>query len=303
MSPNDTVFSIPEDFHLSKDDLRFKIMKHTKTTVDLRDVLSRRARPSTTKPVAPQSLHEPPRHGRHITPEIRDERRRIPEPRDPRNPRNIHEPRDPRHIHELRDPRQMPEPRNERQHMLEQRDDRRRMPESRDDRRRMAEPLEVRQHIPKLNDTRQRIPEPTNGSMTRHFTSMRTSEGPSQMDYLRNSYSPWTLDHIRRKSPDLNTSSGLSPPPRITEETQRRPVIRAYEAPPKSVTYGSRDVSEIPRPMTTTSFMTKPSLSVGPTKSVGTLVTAPLPSGGSMQRSQYPVKLPAFFNAKCNVIF
>lgn len=284
-----------DDFHLSKDDLRFKIMKRTQSnghqsTVDLRDMLSRRARPSTSNLVT----HEP-RPGRHRapenSPEIRDDRRCIPEPRD-----NL------RHMPETRNERQrMPDPRNERLHMIEPRDERQRVPQPRDDRQRMAEPrdgrqcmpepLEVRQRVPKPNDDRQRITEPTNGSMTRHFTSIRTSETPSQMDVIRNSYSPWTLDHIRRKSPDraLHTSRGLSPP-RRTEEPLKRPVIRAYEDP-RSVTYGSRDVSEVSRPVTTTtSFLTKPSISAGPMKPVGPLVAPPLPPSTNMQRSQYPVE-------------
>ncbi|KAI3733566.1 hypothetical protein L6452_13010 [Arctium lappa] len=287
-----------DDFHLSKDDLRFKIMKRTQSngqqnTVDLRNMLSRRTRPSTTNPVTPHSMHEP-RHGRQRVPEIssetRDDRRRMPEPRNERQ--FMPEPRDERrHMLEPRDERQrMPQPRDDRRRMPESRDDRQRMAEARDARQCMPEPLEVRQPIPKLNDGRQRIPELRNSSMTGQFTSMRTSEAPSQMDMLRNSYSPWTLEHIRRKSPDrvLNNSRGLSPP-RRAEEPQRRAMIRAYEDP-RTVTYASRDVSEISRPMTTTSFLSKPSLSAGPTKPVGTLVAPPLPPGGILQRSQYPVE-------------
>ncbi|KAJ9554369.1 hypothetical protein OSB04_018414, partial [Centaurea solstitialis] len=293
-----------DDLHLSKDDLRFKIMKRTQSngqqnTVDLRDMLSRRTRPSTTNPVTPHSMHEPTRHGRQrapeVSPEPRDDRRRIPEPRNERQ-QFVPEPREER--------RHMLDRRDERQHVPQQpRDDRRRMPESRDDRQRMAEPrdgrqcmpepLEVRQRIPKLNDARQRVPEPTNGSMAGQFTSMRTSEAPSQMELLRNSYSPWTLDHIRRKSPPdrvLNSSRGLSPPPRRAEEPPRRAaMMRAYDDP-RTVTYASRDVGEISRPMSTTSFLSKPSLPAGPVKPVGPLVAPPLPPGGILQRSQYPVE-------------
>ncbi|KVI05614.1 Sterile alpha motif domain-containing protein [Cynara cardunculus var. scolymus] len=291
-------FLCPEDFHLSKDDLRFKIMKRTQSngqqnTVDLRDMLSRRTRPSTTNPVTSHSMHEP-RHGRQRAPEIshetRDDRRRMTEPRNERQ--FVLEPRDERrHMLEPRDERQrMPQPRDDRRRVPESRDDRQRMAEPRDSRQCMPEPLEVRQRIPKLNDVRQRIPEPTNTSMTGQFTSMRTSEVPSQMNLLRNSYSPWTLDHIRRKSPDrvLNNSRGSSPP-RRAEEPQRRAMMRAYDDP-RTLTYANRDVSEISRPMTTTSFLSKPSLSAGPTKPVGPLVAPPLPPGGILQRSQYPVE-------------
>lgn len=353
-----------DDLHLSKGDLRFKIMKRTQSSDqqkprDLRDFLSRRARSTKTNPVTSHSSYESSGGPRvpEITPEISNDRRRIPEPRD--NPRrvpelrnerqNMPDPRDERqHMPERRDERQhmprqrderqlMPERRDERQHMLERRDERqhrpeirderqlmperrderqhiperrderqhlpqsrddRRMPEARDDRQRMVEPrdqrqtmpepFEVRQRIPKLNDSRQHIPEPTHGSMTGQYTSMRTSEAPSQVDLLKSSYSSWTLDHIRRQSPDrvLNNSRGLSPPQR-TEEPQRRPMIREYENP-RPVPYASRDAGEISRPMATTSFLTKPPLSAMPTKSVVPLVAPSLPSVSAMQRSQYP---------------
>ncbi|GJU19112.1 sterile alpha motif domain-containing protein [Tanacetum coccineum] len=356
-----------DDLHLSKGDLRFKIMKRTQSSDqqnprDLRDFLSRRTRSTKTNPVTSHGSHESSGRPRvpEITPEISNDRRRIPEPRD--NPRRVPElrnerqsmpdPRDERqhmperrderqhmperrderqHMPERRDERQhMPERRDERQHMPERRDerqhrpergderqlmperrderqlmpqsmdDRRRIPEARDDRQRMVEPrdqrqtmpepFEVRQRIPKLNDSRQHIPEPTNGSMTGQYTSMRTSEAPSQVDLLRSSYSTWTLDQIRRKSPDrvLNNSRGISPPQR-TEEPLRRTMIREYENP-RPVPYVSRDAGEISRPMATTSFLTKPPLSAMPPKSVVPLVAPSLPSVNAMQRSQYPVE-------------
>nr|XP_043632555.1 uncharacterized protein LOC122603803 [Erigeron canadensis]XP_043632563.1 uncharacterized protein LOC122603803 [Erigeron canadensis] len=327
-----------DDLHLSKHDLRYKIIKRTQTnthhkTVDLRDMLSRRARPSTTKPDTLPTLPDP-EHGRHRVPEIipviRDDRRRDSDPRD--NPRRMPEPRNERHIMPApRDERQhMPDPLDERRRLSQPMDDRHRVPESRDDRHRvpesrddrhcvpesrddtrrvaeyredrqtMPEPrdgrqsipelLEVRKRIPNVSDTRQSIPEPSNGSMTRHFTSMRTSEAPSQMDFLTSSYSPWTLDHIRRKSPDrvLHISRGLSPPQR-NEEPQRRPIMRAYQDS-RPVQYSSRDGSDISRPISTTSFLTKPSLSAGPTKPMGPMVAPPIPPGHNMQRSQYPVE-------------
>ncbi|XP_071691024.1 uncharacterized protein [Rutidosis leptorrhynchoides] len=324
-----------DDLHLSKGDLRFKIMKRTqseglKNTVDLREMLSRKSRQSVTKPVSPHSMPEV-RHGRDrehdITSDARDDRRRMPQPRDPRRspePRNerqnMPERRDRQNVADPRDERQrMPAPRDERQRMpaprddrqrmqvprdekqnmsmfrddghrmSESRDDRQMMAETRDGRQRMPESLEVRQRIPKITDTRQRYPEPANGGMPSQYTSIRTSEGPSQSDYLRNSYSPWTLDHIRRKSPDGVPNTSMTSPPRRPEEQQRRPIIRAYEEP-RPMAYTGRDATEISRPITSTSFLTKPSLSVGPTKPVGPLAAPPLPPGSNMQRPQYPVE-------------
>lgn len=257
-----------DDIHLSKDDLRFKIMKRTQNghqnTVDLRDMLSRRARSSTTNPTTttPHSLHDP----RH---ESQSQSQRVPDTRDDR--------------------RRMP---NERQGMLDPRDKRQHMSHSQpqDDRQRVPQPRDGRQGMPKINGGH---------GMTGQgqYTSMRSSEtASSQMGFLGNSYSPWTLEHIRRKSPErvLNNSRGLSPPPRRIEEPQRRMITREYENP-RTVAYpSSRDVVEIPRAMggmpTSTPFLTKPPLSGGPTKSLGPLAPPSLPPGSAMQRSQYPVQ-------------
>lgn len=257
-------FKAISDNHLSKNDLRFKIMKQTQSNgqqkiVDLRDVLSRQTRSSSTN------------HGMdHIPPDRRNGR--------PRTPQHSPEPRD--------DRRRMPEPVNDQWRIP---DKRRPMIEARDGRRLLREPIE-----PKLNDEKQHIPNPTNGSMPRRVTSTRTLEALSQMDLSRNSYSPWTLDQIRRRSPIrvLDNSRGISPPPPRTEEPQRRTIIRAYNDP-RAGTYASRDVREIARPMTTASFPIKPSLSDGPTKPIGPLVNQQLPL---VQRSQYPVKLSIFFH-------
>ncbi|KAL4574137.1 hypothetical protein LXL04_020962 [Taraxacum kok-saghyz] len=267
---NDRLSNFIDDFHLSKDDLRFKIMKRTQpeghhhhNTMDLREMLSRRARSSTT----PHTLHDP-RHESQTQSQSQSQRapdtRRMPMPMsDPRNERQG-----------------MVDPRDKRQHIISHQS------HPQDDRQRV--PLPLPRSIPKINGG--------NGMPAGQYSSMRTSEGPSsQMGFLGNSYSPWTLDHIRRKSPErvMNGSRGslglpLSPPRRI-EEPQRRMITREYENPRTSSSY--RDSSEISRPMSMTSapFLTKPPLSAssGPTKS---LVPPPLPPGSNLQRSQYPVQ-------------
>ncbi|XP_023734144.1 uncharacterized protein LOC111882005 [Lactuca sativa] len=235
------------DFHLSKDDLRFKIMKRTQTngqhnTIDLRDMLSRRARSSTTNSIStpPHSLHESQSQSQsQRVSESRDDRRRMPMP-DPRDKTLLHM------------------------------DERQRVPQTRDVSRQGI--------IPKING---------GNGMTGQYNSMRSSEAPSsQMGFLGNSYSPWSLDHIRRKSPERV----LNPPPtRRIEEPQRRIITREYENPrienPRTMVYSSRDSGEISRPMGP--FLTKPPLSGGPVKS---LPPPSLPPGTNLQRSQYPVQ-------------
>lgn len=152
--------------------------------------------------------------------------------------------------------------------------------------------MDERQRVPQTRDvSRQGIIPKINGGngMTGQYNSMRSSEAPSsQMGFLGNSYSPWSLDHIRRKSPERV----LNPPPtRRIEEPQRRIITREYENPrienPRTMVYSSRDSGEISRPMGP--FLTKPPLSGGPVKS---LPPPSLPPGTNLQRSQYPVKPP-----------
>lgn len=109
----------------------------------------------------------------------------------------------------------MPEPRSPdtRQRMPEQRatDTRHRMPEIRatDTRQRMPDPRSA--------DTRHRVPE-ANGIMRR----VPPTRSPDDMEYMRTSYSGWSLDELRRRSPDrlLGSARGLSPP-RSSMEVRR----------------------------------------------------------------------------------
>ncbi|KAK1415703.1 hypothetical protein QVD17_31488 [Tagetes erecta] len=315
------------DSHLSKEDLRFKIMKKTQNndpenTTDLRHMLSRRARPATTNSITYHKLHE----SRHVTQrvheswdnsehmyEVRDKSRHMPEPRNERQ--SMYWPRDDRPcwpesrggrpcgIESRDDRRHGPESRNDRRHELESRDDWRHGPESRDDRRHgpesrddrqipfkprdcrpcMPEPLEATR-LTKLNDVRPCVPGSINGSMTGQYTSIRTSEDRPRKGFVGSSYSSWTLDNIRRKSPDRvsNTLRGLSP--------QR---THAYKGSRSVAAYARREAGEVSRSVApTTSFLEKRSLSVGPQRSLeATRLVAPTPlPGGNMQGSQYPVK-------------
>jgi len=80
-----------KDTRLGRDDLRFKIMQKNKQTqsngqhngVDLREMLSRPARPST-KSLAMQQHILDPRSSRHQMPELKDVRHRLPETKDVR---------------------------------------------------------------------------------------------------------------------------------------------------------------------------------------------------------------------------
>src|SRR5262249_17882473 len=91
-------------------------------------------------------------------------------------------------------------------------------------------------------DTQQRIPEPKASSGLGRMPPTRSADNLPQMDSSRISYSAWSLDHIRRRSPDrfIGTSRALSPP-RYTEEISRRPFNRTFDDV-RAVAYLNKDV-------------------------------------------------------------
>lgn len=141
---------------------------------------------------------------------------------------------------------------------------RQRVPDSRaiDARQRMPESREI--------DTRQQMPERTNG-LLRRIPHTRSVDDLDQMEPLRNSYSGWTLDGLRRRSPDrlLGTSRGLSPPRTMDV---RRPVGQISSAThvdaSRPTPFIGKDVYNASRP---TSYMPKTSIPLEPGNSVGRL--------------------------------
>lgn len=140
-------------------------------------------------------------------------------------------------------------------------------------------------------DTRQRIPEPRDTSISGRIPPTRSADDLHQMDSSRNSYSAWTLDHIRRRSPDriITTSRGLSPP-RNMEELQRRSINRTFDDV-RTVSYVNKDILDASRSVSSsTAFMPKPTLPAMPAKPVAPLHPSQLPlSSGIVQKSSFPV--------------
>uniref|UniRef100_A0A5B7AJ58 Putative Sterile alpha motif domain-containing protein isoform 2 n=1 Tax=Davidia involucrata TaxID=16924 RepID=A0A5B7AJ58_DAVIN len=149
--------------------------------------------------------------------------------------------------------------------------------------------ISTRQRMPEPNDARQRMPEPKDASRLGRIPSTRSADALPQMDSLRNSYSPWTLDHLRRRSPDgvLGTSRGLLQQ-RNGEELLKRPLIRSYDNV-RTVSYMNKDILEPSRSMGTTTFMTKPIVPAGSVKPVASLLAPPPPPSGIIQKSSYVV--------------
>ncbi|KAF7125057.1 hypothetical protein RHSIM_Rhsim12G0125300 [Rhododendron simsii] len=148
----------------------------------------------------------------------------------------------------------------------------------------------IRQHAPEPTDSRHFVPERKNVSMLGQIPSMRSSEAFLGMDSLRNSYSPWTLDSLRRRSPDrvVRTSRNLSPP-RNDEQIGKRPLIRTYDDA-RRFSYLSRDILEPRRPMGTSPYMTRPIVSAASVKPVVPLPAPPPPPSGIAQKSSYTVQ-------------
>ncbi|KAJ0037946.1 hypothetical protein Pint_23078 [Pistacia integerrima] len=117
-------------------------------------------------------------------------------------------------------------------------------------------------------DSRQRMPESKESSILGRIPLTRSADDLPQMSSSRNSYSAWTLDHIRRRSPEriFGSSRGLSPP-RNVEHLQRRPLSRTYDDV-RTVPYMSKDVHNAPRPVSSAPYMTKPALPSGSAKPV-----------------------------------
>ncbi|XP_047182775.1 uncharacterized protein LOC124848987 [Vigna umbellata] len=140
--------------------------------------------------------------------------------------------------------------------------------------------------------SKQRMPESRETSLLRQIPSARSSDDLMRMESMRSSYSPWTWDHIRRRSPDgfPSTSRGISPQ-RDVQDLQRRPLNRTYDGV-RPVPYVSRDVLEASRPPVSTpqSFMSRSTMSTLPpvtAKPVASHAGQLPPSSSVAQRSSY----------------
>lgn len=149
----------------------------------------------------------------------------------------------------------------------------------------------VRPPMPTL-DVRQRLPEPKETGFFDRIPSTRSADDlpKSKIDSNRNSYSPWPVDHLRRRSPDRipSTSRGLSPQ-RNMEEIPRRPLNRTMDDV-RSVPYTSKDVSNTTRPMGTVGFTSTSALPPGPLKPVAPNMSQLPPLSSIISKSPYMVR-------------
>ncbi|XP_028801840.1 uncharacterized protein LOC114757017 isoform X1 [Neltuma alba] len=109
-------------------------------------------------------------------------------------------------------------------------------------------------------------------SMLGRISSARSSDDLMRMENMRSSYSPWSSNHMRQRSPDgfPGTSRGISPQSNV-KDLQRRPLSRAYDSA-RPVPYVTRDALENSRPpsaapaslMSHSTVSTVPSITVKP---------------------------------------
>ncbi|XP_027360839.1 uncharacterized protein LOC113868983 isoform X3 [Abrus precatorius] len=148
--------------------------------------------------------------------------------------------------------------------------------------------------MPNSYNSKQHVPESREASLMRQIPSARSSDDLLRMESMRSSYSPWTLDHFRRRSPDgfPSTSRGISPQ-RDVQDLRRRPLNRSYDGV-RSVPYVARDVLETSRPPVSApapaSFMSRSTMSTLPPVTAKPVASHPgqlPPSSSVAQRASY----------------
>lgn len=248
-----------KDIRLSKDDLRYKIMQKNilkQNGGDLRNILSRPAQSSTNSIASRDRMPEP-----------KDTRLRYSDPMDGKQ--HYRETRDGGHL--------LPASRYSSQHIPEFR------------REHVVDPRE-KQILGAREGGRSILEE----KGVRHLMQeQRPSNAVTRTESGINTYSPWTLDRLRRRSPDDNlaTSRGGVPPKR-DEIPQRRFAVGTYDDA-RTSTYMSKEAFEISRPMSS-SHLGKMAPSIGQMKTMAP-VPSSLPLSGSLaQRSAYVVSLLKF---------
>jgi len=147
--------------------------------------------------------------------------------------------------------------------------------------------LNLQPRMPERRDARDLVPERKGASIPGQIPYMRSAHALPRMDSLRNSYSPWTLDRIRKRSPDvvLRTSRNLSPQ-RNDVDITRGPLMRAYDDA-RTESYMSRDILDRGRYFGTPSYMKKPPIASAPLKSYASSQALPSQPSGIVHRSSY----------------
>ncbi|CAN0924091.1 hypothetical protein LINGRAHAP2_LOCUS33954 [Linum grandiflorum] len=168
-----------------------------------------------------------------------------------------------------------------------------------DDPRDLRDKITRKTQPPSVVGMRGSVVDPRETSLLGRIPPARSSSEVSQMESSRSSYSPWTLDHIRRRSPGRIITSSMAPergvsssrgysPPRRVGEVQRRPLNRPYDDDLRPVPYMPRDVRDAPRPVSSSpQFMTKPGLATVSANSPAPIPGPVPPPSSGLQKQTY----------------
>ncbi|CAI9775410.1 unnamed protein product [Fraxinus pennsylvanica] len=148
---------------------------------------------------------------------------------------------------------------------------------------------ETRESKHGIRDARCQILEPRSSSINVHMPT-RTANDVPKVDSVINSYSPWTMDRLRGRSPGefLVSSQGLSPPTR-DEELRRRLPVRTYDDVGMR-TYKSKDFFNFSSSDNFSPLMMKVVPSAGPSKTLTRLVAPHTLPGSDLPRSSYALQ-------------
>ncbi|KAF7124050.1 hypothetical protein RHSIM_Rhsim12G0050600 [Rhododendron simsii] len=146
--------------------------------------------------------------------------------------------------------------------------------------------LNLRPHMLERRDARDLVPGRKGASILSQIPYTRSADALPRLDSLRDSYSPWTLDRVRRRSPDVVFRTSRNPPQRNYVDNTRRPLMRAYDDD-RTQSYMSSDILERGRSLGTSSYMTKPPTASAPLKSFVPPLALPSRPSGIVHRSSY----------------
>ncbi|CAN1187627.1 SEC23-interacting protein [Linum perenne] len=164
----------------------------------------------------------------------------------------------------------------------------------RDLRDKISRKTQTPSHSPSIHGMQGSMVDPRETSLLGRIPPTRGSSEVSQMGSSRSSYSPWTLDHIRRRSPGRIITSSMGPeramcssrefsPPRRMDELQQRSLNRPYDD----------DLFDAPRPgSSSTRFMSKTGLPTVSANSAAVIPAAIPPPISGLQKQTYVAEEP-----------
>ncbi|XP_022999334.1 uncharacterized protein LOC111493741 isoform X1 [Cucurbita maxima] len=155
--------------------------------------------------------------------------------------------------------------------------------------------LDLRERLPKADqapirhlDSRYHDPPLPNTKILRRTPSMRSADDLSQKDSLGSSYSSWTMDNLRQRSPArVVEPSRRYSLQRDDEKLQRRTTYSSVENA-RSVGYVAKDIHNASGSVSTATFMTNSLLPPTSAKPVAPVAPLHPPPSGIAHKTLYP---------------